>query len=95
MRPDPNGDVVQHFDNARLEQLISAYQVRKEPELLVEVLNSTQDRALTLIRFGRVEGYACEDELLSDIRWKLLHAVKYFGRHEGALSSSFRRCSPM
>ena len=43
----------------------------------------TRERALTLIRFHRAIRYGSEDELLSDVNFKLLRAVDKFDPAKG------------
>jgi hypothetical protein len=67
---NPNGSSP-HFDNVRLESLISAYQAGTNPAALAEIVTLTQDRVLTLIRFRKTARYSTEGELLSDVNFKL------------------------
>jgi hypothetical protein len=50
---------------------------------LGEIISLTHDRALTLIRFYKTTRYQREDELLSDVNFKLLKAVGSFNRERG------------
>ena len=78
----PNG-TSPHFDNARLEQVIAHYQTQGDAVSLSEIVKLTQDRALTLIRFHKTTRYLGENELLSDIHYKLLKAVDKFDPARG------------
>jgi hypothetical protein len=81
----PNGDGSHHFDNARLESLIASYQAGLDPAAaLTEIVELTQRRALTLIRFNNTTKYVPESELLSDINCKLLKAVGRFDSRRGS-----------
>jgi hypothetical protein len=79
---NPNG-TSPHFDNVRLELLISAYQAGTNPAALVEIVTLTQARALTLIRFRKTARYSTEGELLSDVNFKLMRAVDKFDPAKG------------
>jgi hypothetical protein len=50
---------------------------------LAEIVTLTQARALTLIRFHKTTRYRREDELLSDVNFKLLRAVNKFDSAKG------------
>jgi hypothetical protein len=78
----PNG-TNPHFDNVRLESLISAYQAGTDPAALAEIVTLTQARALTLIRFRKTARYSTEGELLSDVNFKLLRAFDKFDPAKG------------
>jgi hypothetical protein len=80
---NPNG-TSPHFDNVRLESLISAYQAGTNPAALAEIATLTQARALTLIRFRKTARYSTEGELLSDVNFKLLRAVDKFDPAKGS-----------
>jgi hypothetical protein len=80
---NPNG-TSPHFDNVRLESLISAYQTGTNPGALAEIVSLTQARALTLIRFRKTARYCTEGELLSDVNFKLLRAVEKFDPSKGS-----------
>src|SRR5215469_13521981 len=75
---NPTGGAVSHFDNERIESLIRNYQTNGDPEALAGVIASTQKRALALIRFHHTARYQSEDELLSDVNFKLLRVVGKF-----------------
>jgi hypothetical protein len=79
---NPNG-TSPHFDNVRLESLISAYQAGTNPAALAEIVTLTQARALTLIRFRKTARYSTESELLSDVNFKLIRAVDKFDPAKG------------
>jgi hypothetical protein len=79
---NPNG-ASPHFDNVRLESLISAYQAGTNPAALAEIVTLTQDRVLTLIRFRKTARYSTEGELLSDVNFKLMRAVDKFDPAKG------------
>jgi hypothetical protein len=81
---NPNGGTNPHFDNVRLESLISAYQAGTNPAALAEIVTLTQARALTLIRFRKTARYSTEGELLSDVNFKLLRAVDKFNPAKGS-----------
>jgi hypothetical protein len=71
--PLPGGTL--HFDNGWLKSLL-AYQAGTDREaVLAEMVDLTQQRALTLIRFHNTTKYRAEEELLSDINCKLIRAV--------------------
>ncbi len=58
----PNGGASSHFDNARLESVIAAYQAGTDPAAAVnQIVRLTQTRALTLIRFLKTNRYVAED----------------------------------
>ena len=79
----PEGGARFHCDNGRLECLISAYQATRDVECLSLIIELTQDRALTLIRFGKTTRYRPEDELLSEVNYRLLKAVDKFDPAKG------------
>jgi DNA-directed RNA polymerase specialized sigma24 family protein len=80
----PNGGSSSHFDNVRLESLISAYHAGTDPAALTEIVRLTQTRALTLIRFHKTSRYGSEDELISDVNFELLRAVEKFDPAKGS-----------
>jgi hypothetical protein len=80
----PNGDGSHHFNNTRLESLIASYQAGTDPTALGAIVELTQRRALTLIRFNGTTKYCAESELLSDINCKLLKAVDRFDPNRGS-----------
>jgi hypothetical protein len=82
---NPDGGATQHFDNGRLESLIANYQAGSNPTAaLGEIVELTQRRALTLVRFNGTTRYVSEDELLSDINCKLIKAVRRFDPSRGS-----------
>src|SRR5215469_569045 len=80
----PDGGATSHFDNERVTELIGRYQVLGDQEALAEVITSTQKRALALIRFNHTARYQSEDELLSDINFKLLRVVDRYNPEKGS-----------
>ena len=80
----PNGGARPHWDNSAIEALINAYQTTRDVECLSMIITLTRDRALTLIRFRKTTRYRPEDELLSDINFKLLKAVDSFDPSKGS-----------
>src|SRR6516165_10679805 len=86
-RHHPKGGAVMHLDNARLEQLFSAYQQEANPVILSEIMSLSEQRTLTLARFFKTARYCGgggEDEILSDVRFKLLRAVPRFDVNRGS-----------
>jgi hypothetical protein len=81
----PNGGAVSHCDNAQLEQAIARFQ-GGDAESLGEVIRLVEPRALTLIRFHQTHHYRPEDELLSDINFKLTRSI---GRFDARRASAF------
>lgn len=79
---NPGGTTL-HCDNGRIESLIAEYQTTGNVRTLAAIVNLTQRRALTLIRFYKTTRYQREDELLSDVNFKLLKAVGSFNRERG------------
>jgi len=73
-----------HFDNVRLESLISAYQAETNPAALAEIVTLTQARVLTLIRFRKTARYSTEGELLSDVNFKLMRTIDKFDPAKGS-----------
>src|SRR5262249_55586532 len=82
----PTGGATVHCDNARIESLISQYKISNDTATLSEIVALAQDRARTLIRFRKTTRYCAEDELLSDVNFKLLRAV---GRFDPAKGTAF------
>jgi hypothetical protein len=82
----PNGSAVSHCDNAQLEAAIFRYQ-GGDAGSLGEVIRLAQPRATTLIRFYKTHLYKAEDELLSDVNFKLLRAVRKFNPSKGSAFS--------
>ena len=87
--PDGNGSC--HFDNARLESLIAAYQAGTNPTALAEIVTLSQNRARALLYFNGTTRYCTEAELLSDINYKLLKAVRKFDPSRGTAFSFVSR----
>jgi hypothetical protein len=83
-RHHPNGQGSTHLDNARLEEVIVRYQTQGDRESLGEIVRLSQTRAQTLIRFYQTTRYRPEDELLSDVNWKLLRSVSKFDPAKGS-----------
>jgi hypothetical protein len=81
---NPQGGATQHCDNERIESLIRTYQANGDQESLAAILSLTERRALTLIRFYKTTRYRPEDELLSDVNFKLLRAVGKFDASKGS-----------
>jgi hypothetical protein len=77
-----NGSAEPHFDNVRLEQCISRLQAG-DTSSLGKIIELSQNRALALIRFNGTSCYAREDELLSDVNYKLLRAIAKFDPAKG------------
>jgi hypothetical protein len=73
----PNGGAISHCDNAQLEQAIARFQAG-DAASLGEVIRLVEPRALTLIRFHKTNHYRPEDELLSDINFKLMRSIRKF-----------------
>jgi Sigma-70 region 2 len=80
---NPNGGATPHCDNGRIESLIAEYQATRNVETLAAIVALTRDRALTLIRFHRTTRYRSEDELLSDVNFRLIRAVDKFDPTRG------------
>ena len=55
-----------------------------DPEALAGIITRAQERAKILIRFNRTARYLSEDELLSDVNWKLLRVVDKFDPSKGS-----------
>jgi hypothetical protein len=81
----PNGGAVSHCDNVQLEQAIARFQ-NGDAGSLGEILRLVEPRAQTLIRFHRTHNFRPEDELLSDVNFKLLRSI---GRFDSAKGSGF------
>jgi hypothetical protein len=79
----PNGGARPHWDNARIEQLITQYKTSGNLESLSSIVELTETRVLTLIRFYKSARYVTEDELLSDVNFKLMRAVDKFDPTKG------------
>jgi hypothetical protein len=80
---NPAGAIA-HLDNGRLEEVIARYQAGGDAASLGEIVALTQDRARTLIYFNRTTRYCPENELLSDVNYKLLKAVGKFDAGKGS-----------
>jgi hypothetical protein len=81
----PNGGVVSHCDNAQLEQAIARFQ-GGDAGSLGEIVQLVEPRALTLIRFHKTSHYRPENELLSDVNFKLMRSI---GRFDARRASAF------
>jgi hypothetical protein len=73
-----NGESSHHFDNAQLEACIARFQTHGDTGSLAEIIDLSQQRALTLIRYYNTTCYSTESELLSDVNYKLLRTVAKF-----------------
>jgi hypothetical protein len=82
----PNGGAQAHCDNGQLERAIACYQAG-HAESLGEVIRLVEPRTTTLIRFHKTHHYRTEDELLSDVNFKLLRAVRKFDPSKGSAFS--------
>jgi DNA-directed RNA polymerase specialized sigma24 family protein len=82
-RHNPSGNGVHHFDNDGLERLIATHQ-RGDPAALGEIIEQVQERARTLIRFHKTSRYKPEDELLSDVNYRLVRGVDKFDPTRGS-----------
>jgi len=80
---NPNGGATPHCDNGAIESLIAEYQTTRDVNTLASIVDLTQDRALTLIRFRKTARYSTEGELLSDVNFKLIRAVDKFDPSKG------------
>lgn len=84
---NPNG-TSPHFANEAIESAISAYQAGTNPTTaLAEIVKLTQPRVQTLIRFHKTSRYRSEDELPSDVNFRLLRAVDKFDPTKGSAFS--------
>jgi hypothetical protein len=81
---NPRGGASVHFDNARLEPLIVAYNRSGDPAALAEIVELIRERALTLIRFNGTTKYRTESELLSEIHYKLVRSLRRFDAEKGS-----------
>ena len=79
-----NGRSLDHCDNARIEALIGAYRATNSTETLSQIVQLAEERARTLIRFYKTNHYRSEDELISDINFKLLRSVSRFDPKRGS-----------
>jgi hypothetical protein len=79
-----NGSQPQHFDNDRLEACIARFQSQRDISSLSEIIELSQNRALTLIRHFKTTCYRPEDELLSDVNYKLMRSIRQFNPSKGS-----------
>jgi hypothetical protein len=84
-RHNPTGGASQHFDNNRLEKVIARYQAG-DANALTEIVALSRPRVETLIRFNGTADFRSEDELISDVNYKLVRSV---GRFNSAKGSAF------
>jgi hypothetical protein len=80
----PSGGARLHWDNNRIEQLIASYKSSGDLESLSTIVELTENRVLTLIRFYKCAQYRSEAELLSDVNCKLIKAVSKFDASKGS-----------
>jgi DNA-directed RNA polymerase specialized sigma24 family protein len=80
----PNGGATIHCDNSAIEAAITQYQTSRDLESLSQVVDLTQRRADTLIRFYRTGRYKPHDELLSDVNFKMMRAIDKFDPSKGS-----------
>lgn len=73
----PTGGAQAHCDNSALEAAIACFQ-NGDAGSLDEIVRLVEPRARTLIRFFKTHHYRPEDELLSDINFKLMRSVLRF-----------------
>jgi len=83
-RHHPNGGAVHHFDNEQVTECIRRYQALGDPEALAGFVAASQERAKILIRHNAASRYVPENELISDVTWKLLRAVPRFNPERGS-----------
>jgi hypothetical protein len=83
-RHHPNGGGSMHLDNAAIESALADYKTSRSQTALTQVISLAQQRALTLIRSNHVTRYRTEDELMSDINFKLIRAVDTFDTARGS-----------
>jgi hypothetical protein len=81
----PNGGAISHCDNAKLEAAISRYQVG-DAASLGEIIQLVEPRIRTLVRFHKTHHYRPEDELLSDVNFKLMRSI---GRFDARRATGF------
>jgi len=79
----PNGGAVQHFDNERIEMLMREHQCNRDRESMSAIIELAQPRVSTLIRFYKTARYKSEDELRSDVNFKLMRAIPSFNPQKG------------
>src|SRR5262249_17915076 len=77
----------QHLDNGHLEEAIGRYRARGDAGSLDEIIRLIEPRALTLIRFHKTDHYRPEDELLSDVNFKLMRSIGRFDPTKGSAFS--------
>jgi hypothetical protein len=82
-RHHPSGNGVHHFDNDGLERLIAEHQTGN-PSALGEIVRLAQPRAEALIRFHKTSKYKPENELLSDVNYRLVKSVAKFDPTRGS-----------
>jgi hypothetical protein len=85
-RHHPSGGAVAHCDNTQLERAITSYKAG-DAGSLGEIIRLVEPRVLTLVRFHKTHHYRPEDELLSDVNFKLLRAVGKFDPAKGSVFS--------
>jgi hypothetical protein len=78
-----NGEGNEHLDNHRLEQSIFRFQAG-DAKALTEIVGLTQNRTLALIRFHKTSNFRTENELLSDINYKLMRSIGKFDPSKGS-----------
>jgi hypothetical protein len=83
-RHHPDGGASAHCDNSAIEAAITQYQSSRDLASLSQVVELTQRRADTLIRFYKTTRYKPHDELISDVNSKLLRAVDKFDPEKGS-----------
>jgi hypothetical protein len=71
-----------HLDSGQLEAAIARYQ-SGEVAALSEIIGLATPRAQTLIRYYGTFKYRPEDELISDINWKLCRSIARFDPARG------------
>jgi hypothetical protein len=81
---NPRGGASLHLDNARLEPLIAVYNRTEDPAALADIVELIRERALTLIRFNGTTRYRSEEELLSEINYKLIRSLRRFDAEKGS-----------
>jgi hypothetical protein len=79
----PAGGAVHHCDNEQIGFLMLRHQQFGDRESMAAILELSRPRALTLIRFHKTTRFKSEDELLSDIDFKLMRAVAKFDPQKG------------
>jgi hypothetical protein len=84
---NPHGGATLHLDNNLLEEAIARYQTQGDAGSLGEVIRLVEPRALTLIRHYKTHYYRPENELVSDINFKLMRSVRRFDAAKGSAFS--------